>query len=232
MYAFTVLITDQCNICCSVRIVFDTDYFCCNIIFSSLEVNDSVFSSASTSAVSDSDFTLVVTTRIFLQGYYQRFFRCCFCDFRETEPVICLLEGVYGLKCLNSHCCFSFRCLLSRFTCVCCHVCDCALCLLRYVPSTKLYSPSKSRYPCCLLSEQRLLFFCFSSSSDFHAAALFLAIHVHGINAFTSVPSNIFSTASLIIVLFASRVNKKCIFLFSHCIHTFFSVTTGLRITS
>ncbi len=41
----------------------------------SLEVDDSVFSSASASAVSYSDFTLVVTTGVFLQGYYQRFLR-------------------------------------------------------------------------------------------------------------------------------------------------------------
>ena len=64
-----VCIADQCDVCGSVGIVFDSDYSCRNIIFISLEIDNSVFSSVSAAAMSDGDFTLIVTAGILLQRY-------------------------------------------------------------------------------------------------------------------------------------------------------------------
>ncbi len=56
-----VCVADQCDVCCSVRIILDTDNRCRDTIFISLEIDDSVFSSGSATVVSYCDLTLVVT---------------------------------------------------------------------------------------------------------------------------------------------------------------------------
>ena len=67
---FAVCIADQCDISGSVRIVLDSDHFCRNPVFPSLEINDSVFSLMSASAVSYCDLTLCITSGIFLKRTY------------------------------------------------------------------------------------------------------------------------------------------------------------------
>lgn len=58
---------DKCDVCCSVWIVLDTNYSCWNTVFLiSLEIDKSVFSSVSTTLVSNCDFTLIVTTSVLL----------------------------------------------------------------------------------------------------------------------------------------------------------------------
>ena len=63
----TICVADQCNVSSSVRIVLDTNNSCRDSIFSSLEVDDSIFSSGSASAVSYSDFTLSITSSVLLK---------------------------------------------------------------------------------------------------------------------------------------------------------------------
>ena len=70
-----VCIADQCDVCCSVWIVFDALNCCRNSILISLKVDDSIFSSRTASAMSDSDLTLCVTSRIFLNGSCKGFLR-------------------------------------------------------------------------------------------------------------------------------------------------------------
>ena len=67
----TVFVADQRDVCCSVRIVLDTDYGCRNAILVSLEINYSVFSSGTAAAMSYSDLTLIVTAGVLLQGNTQ-----------------------------------------------------------------------------------------------------------------------------------------------------------------
>ncbi len=63
-----VCIADQSDVSCSVRIVLNTNStFAGTSSFASLEVDDSVFSSASASVVSDSDLTLVVASSVFFK---------------------------------------------------------------------------------------------------------------------------------------------------------------------
>ena len=61
-----ILIADESDVSCTVRIVLDTDYGSVDIIFLSLEIDDSVFSSGTASAVSNCNLSLIVTTCIFL----------------------------------------------------------------------------------------------------------------------------------------------------------------------
>ena len=111
----TICVADQCDVCCSVRIVLDSNYSCGDSIFSSLEVDDSVFLSASTALVSYSDFTLIVTSSVFLERYKQAFLRCSLCDFREIGTGhMSSGRGIWIIY-FNSHCCFSFRCLSSCY---------------------------------------------------------------------------------------------------------------------
>lgn len=62
-----VLVADQCDVCGSVGIVLDTDYCSGDAVLISLEVNDSVFSSGSASAVSDRNLALIVTAGVLCQ---------------------------------------------------------------------------------------------------------------------------------------------------------------------
>ena len=77
---------DQCDVCTSVWIVLDTDNGCRDTILAvSLKINNSVFSSAAAASVTNSDLTLIVTTSVLVQGYYQRFLRSVLCDFLEIR---------------------------------------------------------------------------------------------------------------------------------------------------
>ena len=79
----TVCIADQCDISGSVGIVLNSDHFCRNSVFPSLEINNSVFSLVSASAVSHSDFTLSVTTGVLFQRSHKGFLRSTLGDLRE-----------------------------------------------------------------------------------------------------------------------------------------------------
>ena len=61
------IIDFKSDVCCTVRIVLDTKYGCCDTVFCiSLEVDDSIFSSGTAASVTNGDFTLVVTTCVLL----------------------------------------------------------------------------------------------------------------------------------------------------------------------
>ena len=79
-----ICVADQSDVSCSVRIVLDTDYCSRDSIFSSLEVDDSVFSSASATLMSYSDFTLIVTSGVLLKGSNEGFLWFCSCNLREV----------------------------------------------------------------------------------------------------------------------------------------------------
>ena len=138
-----VCIADQSDVCCSVRIVLDRFNSCRNIIFSSLKVDDSVFSSASASAVSYSDFTLVVTSSVFLQGHYQRFLRCALRDFVEIRGGHVSSGRCIWVKAFDSH---YFVLLSFRIALMCAYFEQLLIKVLR-----------RSRCLCCPRSEQRLL---------------------------------------------------------------------------
>ena len=124
--------------------------------FISLEIDDSVFSSGSAAAVSYSDLTLVVTTSSSSLEIPARDFSGVFFVISEkSEPVICLLEGVYGLYVL-----IPMIFLLSIHDVSFSSQLSCAY----YCPASQqingpgrwvlnLTVPRKSRYPCCPLSE-------------------------------------------------------------------------------
>ena len=81
---FAVFILNQSDESTSVRIVLDCFNCCRDSIFSSLEVDDSVFSSASATLMSYSDFTLIVTSGVLLKGSNEGFLWFCSCNLREV----------------------------------------------------------------------------------------------------------------------------------------------------
>ena len=110
----TVCVADQSDVSCSVWIILDRLYSCRNIVFSSLEVDNSVFSSASASAMSNCDLTLIITSSVFLQRNYQRFFRCRFCNFCKIQ--VCHISSgrcIWAVY-FNSHCNISFHLAIVR----------------------------------------------------------------------------------------------------------------------
>ncbi len=82
-----ICVADQCDVCCSVRIVLDTNNRCRNSVFAvSLEVDDSVFSSASTAVMSNSDLSLIVTTSVLLREVVRAFSGVVFVISEKSEP--------------------------------------------------------------------------------------------------------------------------------------------------
>ena len=93
----TVCVADQCDVGAAVRIVLDADDRCRDAVLISLEIDDSVFSVCAAAVMTDGDLALVVASRILLQDDQSDFSGVVFVISEKSEPVICLLEGVYGL---------------------------------------------------------------------------------------------------------------------------------------
>src|SRR5699024_4844080 len=107
---FPVFVADQCNVCCSVRIILDSQNCCADSIFSSLEINNSIFLLSSASAVSNSNFSLVVTSCLSGLGSQQRLLRRFLCDFREIRSGHLSSGRCIWAVCFNSHDCSPFKC--------------------------------------------------------------------------------------------------------------------------
>ena len=75
VFLFAVCINKECDVCASVRIVFDGSYRCRNIVLCSLEVDDSVFWSCAAALMSNSDFASVVSSCVLFERYSQGLFR-------------------------------------------------------------------------------------------------------------------------------------------------------------
>ena len=142
-----VCVADQCNVSSSVRIVLDTNNSCRNSIFSSLEIDDSIFSSGSTSAVSHSDFTLSITSCVFLKRNDQRFLRSAFGDLREIITGHMSSGRCIWAVCFDSHYFISFQYLR-----------NCRARMHIVLNRLRLTVPQRSRCLCCLQSAERWLF--------------------------------------------------------------------------
>ena len=94
---FSVCVADQCNVCRSVRIVFDTYYCCRDSVFLSLEVYDSIFFLSAAAAMSSVILPCALRPAFLFLESRSDFSGVVFVISEKSDPVICLLEGVYGL---------------------------------------------------------------------------------------------------------------------------------------
>ena len=65
---FTVRIDDECDVCASVRIVFDSGNLTWNSVFSSLEIYDSVLRSVAAASVSYGDLSSDISAGVLLES--------------------------------------------------------------------------------------------------------------------------------------------------------------------
>ena len=85
---------------------------------------------------------------------------------------------------------------------------------------SSLTVPRRSRCPCCPRSAATIAFLVLAVFPTTMPRLLFFPSRFMVLTLFTLVPSNIFSTASLIWLLVASVMNQECVLLLSHSVHT------------
>ena len=167
-----VCVADQGDVRRSVGIVLDADYGCRHVILISLEIDHSVFSSVSASAMSHGDLTLVVTSGVLLQGNAQALLRSRLRDLSEIGASHVSSGRCIWVVSLNSHDVFSFSLSfivvldlhligkpepLNRPVCFLLMKMSGAMpCPSSYPFQVRLTALRKSRFPCCQRSGPRL----------------------------------------------------------------------------